>query len=79
VTADHLANWFCGNEDAANAKKMQQSNALLRVVHRLSMALDRVFDSVGSLMIHAHYAVCAKGDGQDFDDGRAEWWASDGI
>lgn len=35
VTADHLADWFCGNEDAA--KKMQQSNALLRVVHRLSI------------------------------------------
>src|SRR5688572_19682902 len=35
VTADHLADWFCGNED--DAKKMQQSNALLRVVHRLSI------------------------------------------
>jgi hypothetical protein len=36
VTADHLADWYCeGNED--NAKKMQQSHALLRVVHRLSI------------------------------------------
>ena len=35
VTADHLADWYCGNEDAAKA--MQQSNALLRVVHRLSI------------------------------------------
>jgi hypothetical protein len=35
VTVDHLADWFCGNEDAA--KKKQQSNALLRVVHRLSI------------------------------------------
>jgi hypothetical protein len=35
VTADHLADWFCGDEAAA--KKMQQSNALLRIVHRLSI------------------------------------------
>jgi hypothetical protein len=35
VTANHLADWYCGNEDAA--KKMQQSNCLLRVVHRLSI------------------------------------------
>jgi hypothetical protein len=35
VTADHLADWVTGNED--DAKKMQQSHALLRVVHRLSI------------------------------------------